>query len=377
MADLQSALREAEERVKMLRVLVFDHASGRCLVNQLLDNYTQPQTLTTPWTHPVRIPKSAKSFDFYFVANETSASYNLSTALLNVTNRSDLYRRPTLNRIPWQPEFLPKLTGGADEELIPMTAVYLDVDLDEAVRQGMLGQGTEQDPYRFLSKSGQLNKVRLTRSLARIDIKIPEVILNATLGDPTSDEILALSYIDDLEMTLVNVPRYFSLFASLYYDPTQWTESVYAPISSNYYTNPQDGQSCYYIEDNIDKIRRNMLPTEDPKPGAIGELNLTDYYTTIYVPEYIRPKSADTGLTNDQINAMKVRLTFQVNAFDPAHRPSGRYLVYNYPVKDDIAPRTSIETGVLTRGATEVSDNSVIRNTHYQITIRELDPTHP
>ena len=372
LSELQQKLTDAENKVKSVRVLIFDHATGKCLVNQILGGYTQP-TDNTPWSHPVLILGDVESFDFYFVANEASKTYNLTTALQGVTERGQLYFLPGLTQIPWQPEFLPKLAKSGDEDdLIPMTAICPDISLDDIKR--MLGQGTKEDPYRFLAKNGQRNPVRLTRVLARVDITIPSVMTNSTPGDRTTDEILALSYIDKFEMSLVNVPRYFSLFASRYYNADQWTASVYSPMRNNYYTNLKDGQDWYYIEDDTHKIHRNMEPTAGSVVGAIGELNWTDYYTTLYVPEFIRPESADAGLNDDQLAAMKIRLTFKVNDFDPKGRDTGRYWVYNHPLLDRFDDRTSPKAGQLSPNNDGVSTRSVIRNTYYHITLKELEP---
>lgn len=366
--ELQAKLTAAENKVKSVRVLIFDHATGKCLVNQVLGGYTQPVTNGTPWSHPVLIPGDVKSFDFYFVANEASKTYNLTTALQGVTERGQLYFRPELTQIPWQPEFLPKLAeDGAEEDLIPMTAICPNVSID-AIKQ-MLGQGTKADPYRFLAENGKRRPVRLTRVLARVDITIPNVIANKVLGDPKSDQVLVLDYIDNFEMALYNVPRYFSLFASRYYDENQWTTSLYSPISNNYYTNPQDGQDCYYLERDKDKVQRNMAST-DGAGGAIGWLECSDYYTMIYVPEFIRPESADAGLTPDQLAAMQLRLTFQVNAWDPKHR-SG-YQFGRHPLEDNkLNERVSEETGQLAANNKDVSKYSVIRNTWYRIKIKQ------
>ena len=369
--DLKQTLEEAENKVASVRVLIFNHTTGQCLVNQLLENYRISADFAS-WSRPVLIPTGVKSFDFYFVANEASKSYNLTTALLGVTKQEQLYTLPALTHIAWQPEFFPKTGSNGEEDLIPMTAICPNISLD-AIKQ-MLGQGTEQDPYRFLAKNGKRTPVRLTRVLARIDIKIPSVMANSTPGDRTTDEVLALSYIDKFEMSLVNVPRYFSLFASRYYDANQWTASVYSPINKNYYFNSKDYQDCYYIEDDTHKIRRNMELTAGSAVGAIGELNWTDYYTILYVPEFIRPKSADDGLTKDQLAAMKIRLTFQVNNSDPQMRTPGRDLVYNYPLLDDFDKRRSPKEGQLSPNNDGVSNNSVIRNTHYKITLKELEP---
>ena len=370
--ELQKKLTAAENKVKSVRVLIFDHATGRCLVNQVLGGYTQPVTNGTPWSHPVLIPGDVKSFDFYFVANEASKTYNLTTALQGVTERIQLYSSSGLTKIPWQPEFLPKLAegGSGEEDLIPMTAICPNVSID-AIKQ-MLGQGTKADPYRFLAENGKRRPVRLTRVLARVDITIPSVMTNSTPGDRTTDEVLALSYIDKFEMSLVNVPRYFSLFASRYYNANQWTASIYSPMSNNYYFNSKDYQDWYYIEDDTHKIRRNMELTASSVVGAIGELNWTDYYTTLYVPEFIRPESADAGLNDDQLAAMKIRLTFKVNDFDPQGRDTGRYLVYNHPLLDRFDDRTSPEKGLLSPNNDGVSTRSVIRNTYYHITLKEL-----
>ena len=315
------------------------------------------------------IPKEIKSFDFYFVANEASKTYNLTTALQGVTERGQLYTLPELTKIPWQPEFLPKLAeGGAEDDLIPMTAICPNVSID-AIKQ-MLGQGTERDPYRFLATPTERHPVRLTRVLARVDITMPNMIANKVLGDPTSDQVLVLDYIDNFEMALYNVPRYFSLFASRYYDKDRWTTTLYSPISSNYYRDPQKGQDCYYIERDKDKVQRNMASTASTG-HAIGELSCSDYYTTIYVPEFIRPESADAGLAPDQLAAMQLRLTFQVNEWDPKHRNG--YQIGRHPIKDKFDDRTSEEKGQLAANNKDVSTYSVIRNTWYQIKITQQD----
>lgn len=367
--ELQAKLTAAENKLKSVRVLVFDHATGKCLVNQLLGAYTQPEIDGTPWSHPVMIPKEIQSFDFYFVANEASKSYNLTTALQGVTERGQLYTLPGLTQIPWQPEFLPKLAEGGDEDdLIPMTAICPNVSIN-AIKQ-MLGKGTKRDPYRFLATPTERHPVRLTRVLARIDITIPDMIANSVLGDPKSDQMLVLDYIDDFEMALYNVPRYFALFATRYYDENQWTASLYSPIGSNYYRNPQDGQDCYYIERNKNKVQRNMISTEG-SGQAIGELKLSDYYTMIYVPEFIRQASADAGLSPDQLAAMQLRLTFQVNEWDPKHRTG--YQIGRHPLVDKFDDRTTEVTGQLAANNAGVSTYSVIRNTWYQIKVTQQD----
>lgn len=368
--ELQEKLKNAEDMIKSVRVLIFDHATGKCLVNQVLGGFRQPTDNSTSWSHPVMIPKEIKSFDFYFVANEASKTYNLTTALQGVSERGQLYSLSGLTKIPWQPEFLPKLAegGSGEDDLIPMTAICLNVSID-AIKQ-MLGQGTERDPYRFLATPTERHPVRLTRVLARIDITMPDMVANSVLGDPTSDQMLVLDYIDNFEMALYNVPRYFALFASRYYDENQWTTSLYSPISNNYYTNPQDGQDCYYIERDKDKVQRNMASTESAGQ-AIGELRTSDYYTTVYVPEFIRQASADAGLMPDQLAAMQLRLTFQVNAWDPKHRTG--YQVGRHPLEDKFTDRTTEETGQLAAKNKDVSKYSVIRNTWYQIKITQQD----
>ena len=368
--ELQEKLKNAENKVKSVRVLVFDHATGKCLVNQVLGGYTQPATNGTPWSHPVMIPEDVKSFDFYFVANEASKTYNLTTALQGVSERGQLYTLPGLTKIPWQPEFLPSLAegGSGEDDLIPMTAICPNVSID-AIKQ-MLGQGTEPDPYRFLATPTERHPVRLTRVLARVDITMPDMIANSVLGDPTSDQMLVLDYIDDFEMALYNVPRYFSLFASRYYDENQWTTTLYNPISSNYYQDPQKGQDCYYIERDKNKVRRNMI-SSGGSGQAIGELQCSDYYTTIYVPEFIRQTNVEAEKTPDQLAAMQLRLTFQVNDLDPKHR-SG-YQVGRHPIKDKFDDRTTEKTGQLAANNAGVSDYSVIRNTWYQIKITQQD----
>ena len=368
--ELQEKLKNAEDMIKSVRVLIFDHDTGKCLVNQVLGGYTQPATDGTPWSHPVLIPGDVKSFDFYFVANEASKTYNLTTALQGVIEREQLYSLSTLTKIPWQPEFLPSLAdgGSGEDDLIPMTAICPNVSIN-AIKQ-MLGKGTEPAPYRFLATPTERHPVRLTRVLARIDITMPDMIANSVLGDPTSDQVLVLDYIEDFEMALYNVPRYFALFASRYYDENRWTTSLYSPISNNYYTNPQDGQDCYYIERDKNKVQRNMISTASTG-HAIGELQCSDYYTTIYVPEFIRPTSADAGLTPDQLAAMQLRLTFQVNDWDPKHRTG--YQFGRHPLVDKFDDRTTEKTGQLAANNKDVSNYSVIRNTWYQIKITQQD----
>ena len=90
LSELQEKLKNAENKVKSVRVLVFDHNTGACLVNQILGGYTQPKDNTTAWSHPVLIPGNVQSFDFYFVANEASKTYNLTTDRQGVTDRGEI-----------------------------------------------------------------------------------------------------------------------------------------------------------------------------------------------------------------------------------------------------------------------------------------------
>ena len=371
--DLKQTPDEAENKVASVRVLIFNHTTGQCLVNQLLEDYRISKD-NASWSRPVLIPGDVKSFDFYFVANEVSKSYNLTTALLGVTQLWQLYTLPALTHIAWQPEFFPKTGSNGEEDLIPMTAVYHNITLQEI--KAMLGRGTEQNPYHFLAtNNSRRNPVRLTRVLARIDIQIPELIINSVLGDSTSDEILLFDYIDDFELSLYNVPRYFALFASRYYEANQWTSSLYDPISSNYYFNMQNGENCYYIEQDMNKIRRNMASTKGSGISAIGEIKMTDYFTTIYVPEFIRQSNAtDTNMDPARLQAMKIQLTFKVNENDPKSRNTNTYQRSNHPIIDSLIDRTSELTGQLANNNSGVSKYSVIRNTKYRIIIHELDP---
>ena len=371
--DLKQNPDEAENKVASVRVLIFNHTTGQCLVNQLLEDY-RISADNASWSRPVLIPGDVKSFDFYFVANEVSKSYNLTTALLGVTRLWQLYTLPALTHIAWQPEFFPKTGNNGEEDLIPMTAVYHNITLQEI--KAMLGRGTEQNPYHFLAtNNSRRNPIRLTRVLARIDIQIPKLIINSVLGDYTSDEILLLDYIDDFELSLYNVPRYFALFASRYYEANQWTSSLYDPISSNYYFNMQNGENCYYIEQDMNKIRRNMASTKGSGISAIGELKMTDYFTTIYVPEFIRQSNAtDTNMDPARLQAMKIQLTFKVNENDPKSRNTNTYQRSNHPIIDSLIDRTSELTGQLANNNSGVSKYSVIRNTKYRIIIHELDP---
>lgn len=371
--DLKQNPDEAENKVASVRVLIFNHTTGQCLVNQLLEDY-RISADNASWSRPVLIPGDVKSFDFYFVANEVSKSYNLTTALLGVTRLWQLYTLPALTHIAWQPEFFPKTGNNGEEDLIPMTAVYHNITLQEI--KAMLGRGTEQNPYHFLAtNNSRRNPIRLTRVLARIDIQIPKLIINSVLGDSTSDEILLLDYIDDFELSLYNVPRYFALFASRFYDANQWTSSLYDPISSNYYFNMQNGENCYYIEQDMNKIRRNMASTKGSGISAIGELKMTDYFTTIYVPEFIRQSNAtDTNMDPARLQAMKIQLTFKVNENDPKSRNTNAYQRSNHPIIDSLIDRTSELTGQLANNNSGVSKYSVIRNTKYRIIIHELDP---
>ncbi len=112
------------------------------------------------------------------------------------------------------------------------------------------------------------------------------------------------------------------------------------------------------------------MASTDRAGGAIGWLECSDYYITIYVPEFIRPESADAGLTPDQLVAMQLRLTFKVNAWDPKHR-SG-YQFGRHPLEDNkLNERASEETGQLAANNKDVSKYSVIRSTWYRIKIKQ------
>ena len=68
---------------------------------------------------------------------------------------------------------------------------------------------------------------------------------------------------------------------------------------------------------------------------------------------------------------MQLRLTFQVNDWDPKHRTG--YQVGRHPLVDKFDDRTTEKTGQLAANNAGVSIYSVIRNTWYQIKVTQQD----
>lgn len=348
-----------EDRVKSVRVLVFDSSTGAVVANQLLPTFIQASLV---WQDPIKITSGIR--DFFFVANETTADWDVSAALQSVTHREQLFVEPALARLLYKPDFKP--TDEAGNRAFLMTALYRNID----IALSKLGTGTQVDPYHFLSDASGDHKVELIRTLSKLSVTIKNSVYRNSTG---KDELLFNDLVFEKVM-LKSIPKYFSLFnTQLFYQPYNaggwnfFTANLYSPITDNYYMGDVTTEGLV-IEGDAYDLKRNEVPYPvDPSTlPSIGGMRVRDYQTTLYVPEYLRQSNATTETTAGLglADAMSFEITFKPEWGAPTQvtRYSIDHVEFNRP--DD---------GYHLINPGNYSRYSVLRNTSYSLTAKERE----
>jgi len=282
-----------EDRSTELRMLIFDANNGACLYNAKLsfpgDDMQQGSSV---------IKWKPGTFDFLFIANETTGGSAFVSELSGIENIVDL-EKSALKAITYDPDYAPSSTSG-----FLMSSFYENL---------VVTSGTTIANPQVLS-------VELIRSMAKVEV----IIKNADPDTPTPKRLT--------EVYLENVPKYYTVPAS---------PDVYVVNQSNM------TESKKYPG-----TPGNAIFTEDEyEEATIGTL-------IFYVPEFLR--SAGSSATGT--------MTLVIGATGAFTSPL-RVAIDHQNFNDNEGPRGEFNDA-------DYSQYSIVRGTHYQITVN-MYPTAP
>ena len=282
-----------EDRVTELRMLIFNVNSGECLYNSKLsfpgDDLEQASSA---------IEWKPGSFDFLFIANESTAGATFVLNLNEIGNIVDL-DKATFKAIDYDPNYTPTSTSG-----FLMSAFYKGLVVNNNT--------TRDNPQELI--------VELIRSMAKVEVIFKNV-------DPNMSTPKRLT-----EVYLENVPKYYTVPAS---------PDIYTVTGTNM------GISKKYPE----IVGGAIFTEEEYEEETIGSL-------IFYVPEFLRPaNSTATGAMTLVIGATRISSSpFKV-------------VIDHQNFNDNEGPRGEFNDA-------DYSRYSIIRGTHYQVTVN-MHPTAP
>ena len=332
----------AEDRVKEIRLLIFDSQSGAVLYNKKhpVSDFTN-QPATGAWRNPFKITIGKR--DFYFVANETTADWNLSTALNGVSTRNDLFTLPALTKITCPVDFKP--TDEAGNRAFLMTAAYRNIDV--------VSGGSLTNPLHFIADGDE--EVDLLRTFAKVRLTIQNSVYRDNATGKDRFELRSTL----LGLYLNTIPTYFALFQSpVFTGTTLYTQNLYNP-----FTVVGGNARDMAIENNRLDLQRNEIPYTAPTPAPpAGTIYKRDYQVTLYVPELLRPSNAsETGDGLAFADATTLKFDFDVidDKLSSIYNVNGLYHSSGskFPIPN----------------STDFSKYSVLRNNYYDITAKERD----
>ena len=263
-----------EDRVKTVRLIICDTNSGAVLYNQVhpVGDFTgQPEGQTTVWSKPFRLTEGQR--DFFFIANEHD--WSLDVPLASVVNRSQLFALPALTHIAFPAGYRP-----SEAKPMLMTRVYRNVTI-QALRNG---KGSSQtDPQHFVADGDE--QVELIRTLAKVKLTLKGVVnVDEVAGTPTPTDIKFKRVVPFKGMTLVNVPKYFSLFVNPYFDGAGYPST--GQFSTDFYNATELAETNGFSKAQMLANSEAHYLAPSVQPGQ--PTTLYDYVTSYYVPEYLR-----------------------------------------------------------------------------------------
>lgn len=206
-----------EDRVDELRMIVFEPDGGAVVFNQKL-NF--PDGFGAK-SRPVTIYPG--TYDFYFIANESVYAENFVSALVNITNKSDLSKDARFTEMAYNPGFHPD--GSTPEGRFLMSAIYENIPVVKG--------GTEQAP---LSLPLPTSKVELIRAMAKVEVIFRKKVSGSTLPDHAVTSV-----------QMKNVASYLSVPPYDDYYPGDKSFSLEASLSEFNYQNDSIGAVIFYI----------------------------------------------------------------------------------------------------------------------------------
>jgi len=340
-----------EDRVKTVRLIICDSNSGAVLYNQVhpVGDFTgQPEGQTTVWSKPFRITEGQR--DFFFIANEHD--WNLDVPLASVTNRNQLFGDNALTHIEFPAGYRP-----SEAKPMLMTRAYRNVNV-VAVRNG---KGSSQtDPQHFEADGDE--QVELIRTLAKVKLTLKGVVnVDDVAGTPTPTDIKFKRVTPFKGMTLVNVPKYFSLFVNPYFDGAGYPST--GQFSTDFYNATELAETNGFTKAQMlaNSEAHYLAPSEQPGQPT----TLYDYVTSYYVPEYLRRVG-----TNDPARPGFVPGSTSFYLTDGGNNDYYKFSIWQSAFTEN---QQEVKTGAYFSlpNAANYSKFSTVRNNVYEITAKE------
>lgn len=340
-----------EDRVKTVRLIICDTPSGAVLYNKMhtvADFTNQPEGQTTVWSKPFKLTEGQR--DFFFIANEQD--WGLSVALTGITNRAQLFANNDLTHIAFPAGYRP-----SEAKPMLMTRAYRNMTI-VAERNG---KGKLQtDPQHFEADGDE--QVELIRSLAKVKLTLKGVVqVDEVGGAPKATDIKFKRVIPFKGLSLVNVPKYFSLFVNPYFDGPGYPTTGH--FSTDFYAPTELAETNGFT-------KAQMLANSEAHYLALSEqpgqpTTLYDYVTSYYVPEYLRRVD-----TNDPARPGFVTGSTSFYITDGGNNDYYKFSIWQSAFTEN---QQEVKTGAyyVLPNAANYSKFSTVRNNAYEITAKE------
>lgn len=400
---------------------------------ELTERFTQYPDVNARWRRPIKILPG--TYDFWFIANEgkfwyspteengnkrDDYSWNGTKVLDKLTVGSNIarifdgrvyeddaarkhweplshldiapYRKWNAREKRWHPEVNP-MPGNIEYNYpMPMSAVYKDVEIN--ITRNNKGM-SDQDPQHFIA--GGDERVKLVRCMAKVTINVEKA---AHVNTAKNVDYLEWPAMGKFAITLLNRPRYWSYFN------TPLFQMNHTPRQFKFYSDIfADDQSRYRCTTICEGATApESYGGETYTAASQHEADLKRYRYTFYVPELLLPKHPLDGEPNggqayDRLNAVMLAFSAPNQGFwkkssdalfdkYPAATESRNFYPYADQAEFEAKLNETKAFNLGTADLTERNDNtdnprlpnpqwyskfSILRNRHYEYTIREKD----
>ena len=400
---------------------------------ELTERFTQYPDVNARWRRPIKILPG--TYDFWFIANEgkfwyspteengnkrDDYSWNGTKVLDKLTVGSNIarifdgrvyeddaarkhweplshldiapYRKWNAREKRWHPEVDPKPGNIEYNYPMPMSAVYKDVEIN--ITRNNKGM-SDQDPQHFIA--GGDERVKLVRCMAKVTINVEKA---AHVNTAKNVDYLEWPAMGKFAITLLNRPRYWSYFN------TPLFQMNHTPRQFKFYSDIfADDQSRYRCTTICEGATApESYGGETYTAASQHEADLKRYRYTFYVPELLLPKHPLDGEPNggqafDRLNAVMLAFSAPNQGFwkkssdalfdkYPAATESRNFYPYADQAEFEAKLNETKAFNLGTADLTERNDNtdnprlpnpqwyskfSILRNRHYEYTIREKD----
>lgn len=279
---------------------------------------------------------------------------------------------------------------------MPMSAVYKNVDINNTRNnKGM----SEQDPQHFIA--GGDEKVKLVRCMAKVTINVEKA---AHVNDAKKVDYLQWPALGKFAITLLNRPRYWSFFNTPLFDMNHTPRQF--KFYSDIFPDDESRYRAVVINHGGNSAPESYGGIVYDSPSK-SDADLKRYRYTFYVPELLLPKHPLDGEPNggqayDRLNAVMLAFSAPSHGFSvkvqgkrtdffndlPSADESVNYYPYSSKAEFEAVLDDSKAFNLGTADLTERNDNtdnprlpnpqwyskfSLLRNRHYEYTIREKD----